>query len=131
MPERPSADRETLPRWKGKLENKRKNQHDRFHGLALEPALHLLGYMELWTEFELMRPMFRLYYQRLCFVFCFFFFLFIDLAAIVSNIISNIYGTIWVELHPPQNSHDEVLTLVSQGVALCGDRFFIKVTKLK
>lgn len=78
-----------------------------------------------------MRQMFRLYYQWLCFVLCFYFFIFIDLTAIVSNVIDNIYETVWVELHPPQNSHGEALTPVSQGVALCGDRIFIKVTKLK
>lgn len=110
MPERPSKGWETLPRWEGKLETR-----GRLHGcsdrLAPEPALLLLGDMELRTGFELMRQTFRLYYQWLCFVLCFYFFLAIDL-----TVIDNTYGTLWAELYPPQNTHDEVLTPVSQAV---------------
>lgn len=58
--------------------------------------------MELWADFELVRQMFQLYYQWLGFVLCFYFFLVIDLAAIVNNVIDNMYGTLRVELHPPQ-----------------------------
>lgn len=91
--------------------------HGRSDRLAPEPALHPLGYMELWTDFELMRQTFRLYYQWLCFVLCFYFFLVIGLTAIINNVVDNTYGTLWVELHPPQNTHDEVLTPVFQVVA--------------